>query len=149
MYRKVFVLAIVLVTGLLLADIGLKVRKSAQAAEPATKTDMPWSEVKPSGMQGMTEKGQMMRMCPMHRTMIGSIMSISIAPTEDGGVIVLAGDKLIKYDKDLNLVKEVQVAFDTESAEKKMCSMIENCPMCKGMMQGGGMMKRGSSNWPK
>ncbi len=30
-----------------------------------------------------------------------------IIPTPDGGLIVSIGDKLIKYDKDLNLIKQV------------------------------------------
>ncbi len=33
----------------------------------------------------------------------------SLVATSDGGVVVLAGPKLIKYDKDLNLVKEVEM----------------------------------------
>lgn len=34
--------------------------------------------------------------------------------TQDGGVIVMAGNKLLKYDKDLKLVKEVYVKTDME-----------------------------------
>ena len=29
--------------------------------------------------------------------------------TQDGGVIVMKGNKLVKYDKDLNLVKEIKL----------------------------------------
>ena len=34
--------------------------------------------------------------------------------TSDGGVVVLAGNKLLKYDKDLNLIKEAEVKAGTE-----------------------------------
>ena len=33
----------------------------------------------------------------------------SMIGTPDGGVIVLAGNRLLKYDKDLNLLKEVEI----------------------------------------
>jgi len=36
-------------------------------------------------------------------------MQKQMVAANDGGVIVLAGNKLLKYDKDLNLVKEVEV----------------------------------------
>ena len=34
--------------------------------------------------------------------------------TPDGGVIILSGNKLLKYDKDLNLVKEVEIGSGVE-----------------------------------
>ena len=49
--------------------------------------------------------------------------------TSDGGVIVMAGHKLFKYDKDLNLVKEVELktrvelTFDAGSLQDMMKSM--------------------------
>ncbi|MHC4114686.1 MAG: hypothetical protein ACYSSL_05130 [Planctomycetota bacterium] len=98
----------------------------------------------PGTTQGGTSEGQMMRMCPMHHTMMGSMMSKAIAPTEDGGVIVLAGDKLIKYDKDLTLVKEVKIEMDMEGMQKKMSQMMEKCPLYKKEMK-----KKGSWRWPK
>lgn len=98
----------------------------------------------PTAYQGMMGKEHMMSMCPMHHMMMGSMMSKTIVPTEDNGVIVLAGEKLMKFDKDLNLVKEAQVPIDTEAIQSKMTQMMGKCPMCKGMMQGV-MMKSGSS----
>ena len=53
--------------------------------------------------------------------------------TSDGGVIVLTGNKLTKYDKDLNVVKEVEIKMDLESMHKQMMDMMQNCPMMKGM----------------
>ena len=97
------------------------------------------------GDQGMMMgKEKMMAMCPMHGMMMGSMMAKSITATGDGGIVVMAGEKLIKYDKDLNLLKEVEVKMDMEGMQKKMGQMMEQCPMCKNMMQGGGMMGQGS-----
>jgi hypothetical protein len=69
-------------------------------------------------------------MCPMH---CGMMMKKMIA-TSDGGVIVMAGKKLIKYDKDLNLVKEVEIKMDMEK-------MMKDCPMCQEMMEHHNKMK--------
>ena len=51
-------------------------------------------------------------------------MEKSIVASNDGGVIVLAGHKLYKYDKNLNLVKEVEL------------------PRPEGMMDKTGMMEK-------
>ena len=55
--------------------------------------------------------------------------------TSDGGVIVLAGNKLYKYDKNLNLVKEVEIKMDVEGMKKMMGQMRENCANKMQMMQ--------------
>lgn len=48
----------------------------------------------------------------------------SMVATDEGGVIVLAGNKLIKYDADLNIVKEVVV---------KVPMGGKTCPMMRSM----------------
>ncbi len=53
------------------------------------------------------------RMGQMAMQMMGSMQRQMVA-TSDGGVIVLAGNKLLKYDKDLNLVKEVEIKTEVE-----------------------------------
>ena len=90
------------------------------------------------GMMGMMGGKGMMGMCPMMGGMMSSMMGKSMVGTSDGGVIVLAGNKLVKYDKDLNVVKEVEVKMDMEGMQKNMMDMMKNCPMMKGM---GGMNK--------
>ncbi|MBF0122776.1 MAG: hypothetical protein HQL21_05140, partial [Candidatus Omnitrophica bacterium] len=45
--------------------------------------------------------------------------SLSMVATSDGGVIVLVGGKLKKYDKDLSLIKEVVVEADTAMPRHK------------------------------
>jgi len=66
----------------------------------------------------MMEKGEMNEKCPMHGMMMKRMMEKSIIATSDGGVIVLAGNKLIKYDKDLNVVKEVEIKNEMEGMQK-------------------------------
>ena len=53
--------------------------------------------------------------------MMGKMMDKKIVATRDGGVVVLLGNKLIKYDAKLNLVKEAEIKVD----------MKECCPMMK------------------
>lgn len=72
----------------------------------------------------------MMGMCPMHCMMMKSVMEKEMVATEDGSVVVLAGNKLMKYDKNLELKKEVELKYDTKEACDKMCA---NCPMCQAM----------------
>jgi len=50
----------------------------------------------------------------------------NMVATDEGGVIVLAGNKLIKYDADLNIVKEVEVKMPVPMGGKM-------CPMMKSM----------------
>ena len=39
----------------------------------------------------------------------GMMNKDSVVATADGGVVVMQGPRLLKYDKDLNLVKEVEL----------------------------------------
>jgi len=59
--------------------------------------------------------------------LLGS-MQKQIAPTNDGGVIVFSGNKLLKYDKDLNLIKEVEVntQFDIKIDPGSMQEMFKS-----------------------
>ena len=70
------------------------------------------------GMSGDPMMGGMMK---MH--MRGMMEKTSMVSSNDGGVIVMMGNKLYKYDKDLNLVKEMELKMDEKF-----------CPM-PGMMQ--------------
>ena len=78
------------------------------------------------------ESGKMM-MGSMHNMMMHEMMSMTIIATSDGGVIVATGNKLFKYDKNLNFVKEVDIKIDMEGIHKQMMDMIEKCPMMQGM----------------
>ena len=73
------------------------------------------SEKKEPMMEEKTNEKQMEkeRMAGMIMQMMGAMQKQMVA-TNDGGVIVLVGNKLLKYDKDLNLVKEVEVKTEVE-----------------------------------
>jgi len=67
--------------------------------------------------------------CLMCQAMCKSMMSKSLVATDDGGVILMTGCQLVKYDKDLNKVKEVQIEVDMDKMKDKMQSMMKACPM--------------------
>ncbi len=80
-------------------------------------------------------------MAGMIMQMMGA-MQKQMAATNDGGVIVLTGNKLLKYDKDLNLVKEVELKtgvelkIDAGSMQEMMKSMKEKYGKHGKMTQG-------------
>jgi hypothetical protein len=51
---------------------------------------------------------------------VGMIMNGKMVASGDGGVIVMMGDKLIKYDKNLKFVKETEIAVDLKGTAQKM-----------------------------
>jgi len=57
-------------------------------------------------------------------------MHAAVAATSDGGVIVAAGGKLIKYDAALKKVSEVDIDVDWKAAEQ---TMQQDCPMMQMM----------------
>jgi hypothetical protein len=73
------------------------------------------SEKKESTMEEKTNEKQMGKesMGGMVMQMMGAMQKQMVA-TNDGGVIVLVDNKLLKYDKDLNLVKEVELKTGVE-----------------------------------
>ena len=84
--------------------------------------------------EGMMD-GKMM-MCPVMKH-----GGRNIAATSDGGVVVLSGSTLTKYDKNLNVVKEVEVKTDPAAMPK----MMKQCPMMgKGKRMMGGDASGGS-----
>ncbi len=90
-------------------------------------------------MMGGKETQERMKVPPMmqqHGMMMKMMMPKSIVASGDGSVIVMVGNKLLKYDKDLNLVKEAQIKVDVESMEKMMEEMREKDFMGHSMMQG-------------
>jgi hypothetical protein len=101
---------------ILLAVLVLSVLILAPAfAEETQKDAMPGMTLdKPMGMP-MSGMGKMC--CPM----MGKTQMVA---TDEGGVIVLAGNKLMKYDADLNLVKEVEVKIPMGPMGGKQCPMM-------------------------
>lgn len=83
-------------------------------------------------MQGQAGQGGMM--CPMCGAMGGAMMQKSLIDVDDGFVVAV-GNKLIKYDDDLNKVKEATIDIDISAMQQTMAQMMQNCPMHQQMMQ--------------
>ena len=73
------------------------------------------------GMMG-AKGGKMMG---MHQMMMKKMMEKSVVATSDGGIVIVEANKITKYDKNLNVVKEVETKMDMEG----MKEMMEKCPM--------------------
>ncbi|MCF7908080.1 MAG: hypothetical protein K9L86_04330 [Candidatus Omnitrophica bacterium] len=76
----------------------------------------------------MMDKG-MMSKSMMGKGMMQMMVKKQLVATEDGGVVLLLGNKLVKYDKKLNLVKEVELSIDSEGMRQMMKEMMKSCPM--------------------
>lgn len=72
------------------------------------QSDRPMSDMQ--GMRGGKNMGQMGRK---------EGMSPKVVATSDGGVVVLMGNKLVKYDSTLTLVKEVEMKGGPKPMNKK------------------------------
>jgi hypothetical protein len=72
------------------------------------------------GEKGSEQKGIMMGHDMKH-----PMMGKKMIATSDGGVIVMFCNKLYKYDKDLNLKKEVEIPMDVEHMKKMRMKMKE------------------------
>lgn len=61
---------------------------------------------------------------------MGTMMQKEMVSSGDGGVIVLTGNRLLKYDKDLTLLKEVELPMmDMKAMHDRMMEMMKNCSM--------------------
>jgi len=118
-----------------------KMGSNAPAMAGKNTTDTPaMCPMMGSNKQGMKmEKndnmgqGMKMGMCTMHNQMMKSMTEKTIVATSDGGVVVMIGNKLIKYDKNLKLVNEAEIKMDMQAMQKMMTDAKEKCPMCKEM----------------
>jgi hypothetical protein len=78
---------------------------------------------------------------PMAAMMRG-MMSPSIVATADGGVVVRSFNRLMKFDKDLNLVKQADIPFDAKAMAESMKQVSEHYSECTKTMKKGHMMKK-------
>lgn len=77
-----------------------------------------------SGKKMQTAKSEECQPCRMHGKgmMAGNrgMMAREAIASEDGGVIIVAGPFLLKYDAELNLVKKVEIDLGPEDMKKMM-----------------------------
>jgi len=90
-------------------------------------------KAKPCPIHGKMGKGQMMCTCPMHQMMMGPMMGKSMIATTDGGVVVMVGDKLMKFDSAMRFVGEAKIKMDIEGMEKKTDQPMKECPTKKNV----------------
>lgn len=83
-------------------------------------------------MMGKEMKAGKMKSHPMHGMMMKKMMERQMVATKDGGVVVMVGNKLLKYDKNLKLVKEAELKIDYEAMKKKF---KEKCARYKEGME--------------
>ncbi len=125
MHRRTIGLAFVLLVAVSIGCLTLQGCKKSAWARAAAKTGVSCP------MHGKMGKGQMMCTCPMHQMMGGPMMGKSMIATTDGGVVVMAGDKLMKFNKDMELVGEVKM--NIEGAPEKPDQPMKECPMKKNV----------------
>ena len=99
--RRLKLLAL-LIAALMFCPVITFAQGSDENKEPATQEAMKEKPVEKESMGGKMMMGMM------------GMMPKQMVATSDGGVIVLIGNKLLKYDKDLNLVKETELKTDVE-----------------------------------
>jgi hypothetical protein len=119
--RRIEMKRTIIITVVLLLAVGGAYLVSA-AEEMGIKKTMPAKQ-----MMGMC--------CPMHMMMCQGAMEKKLVALEDGSIVIMTCAKLYKYDKDLNLVKEVELKKISEDVKAKMEEMrkecMEKCPMMK------------------
>jgi hypothetical protein len=126
-----------MITAVLTALVGISVASLSFAEEAMGK----------DGKNMMMGKKDMMGKGMMGCTMKG-MMGKTVTPTSDGGVVILAGNQLFKYDKGLALVNKAEVPVDMEMMQKDMMGMMKMCPMMKdGMMGSDGASNTTSSDF--
>jgi hypothetical protein len=103
----------------------------------AADTTPPAREPQRDSMRdGMMDKhGHMGGMCPGHMMMGRMMTSSQLVAMPDGDVVVMMGTRLTKYDKNLAVVKEVEMKLDTDAMMKRMEEMCDRCPACKAMKE--------------
>ena len=84
------------------------------------------TDIKNKRMQTGKMKSNSMKNMAMKK-----MMEKQIVATEDGGVVVLVGNKLLKYDKKLNLINETEIEIDYDAMHKMMKKKMRECQGCK------------------
>jgi hypothetical protein len=95
-------------------------------AEETKKEEMPLPGLSaPEAGGGMSMESSMgMPMSGMEKKCSPMMGKAQMVATDEGGVIVLAGNRLMKYDADLNLVKEADVKMPVGPMGGKQCPMM-------------------------
>ena len=126
------------VTALMVVLLAVGITYFAFAAEQSSAMAGKHDESKEMMHKGKMHEGmmhkEMMPMCPMHTMMCERMMEAEAVAMPDGDVVVIAAGKLYKYDKDFNLIKEVELKAVQDAKammEKMQKECMEKCQMMK------------------
>ena len=106
------------VAGFLISSLGAGLAEETKEKCPMKDKSAKQGKMMMGKMQGMT----------------GMMAAKQMVAVKDGGVIVLTGNKLLKYDQDLNLIKEVEIKMDMKMMHENWQHMKEKCSKDKKMM---------------
>ncbi len=83
------------------------------------------------GMGGgmMADSAGMQRGMGCGMMMMGFVMPKEVIKADDGGLYVVVGNRIIKYDKKLNVQSEAVIQLDTAAVNQLMRQMQDQCPM--------------------
>ncbi len=109
----------------------------AQQADPSDTTNGGQMQCPGHGMAPGQCMGQGMGACAM-------MLRPQVIPTSDGGVIVLMGNKMIKYDKNLNRKQEVNIQLSQQEMQTMINQIRDAMSMCRQMMQDTSSQGQGS-----
>ncbi len=118
--RKTATLAIVVVFVLALGTICLAQTGQQQTGQMGNMMSGQGMMGQGATGQGMMGQGMMGQGMMGQGMMMGGMMGKSLVSTEDGGVVVMIGNKLYKYDKNLELKKEVEIEIDYQGMQNMM-----------------------------
>ena len=127
------------VWGVVILGIGVMVSAVVWAQSPAVRPQKNEKILQP--LEDKTQANKMLeprkqRACPACSMNMQLMLERQMVATSDGGVVVWLGQKLVKYDKDLNLVKESELALYAEKQYERFFESRQTCPMCKKMREG-------------
>jgi hypothetical protein len=67
--------------------------------------------------------------CPVCRMTAEMMTRQALFVTEDMGVVVLVGDRLMRFDAGLNKIGEAEIGIDLDQIERCILQRLQNCPM--------------------
>ena len=77
-----------------------------------------YMEEGPMDERKMQERMEMKREIMLKKEQANMQMGKNLVATTDGGVVILIGNKLLKYDANLNLIKEIEIKIEKPDMPK-------------------------------
>ena len=68
-------------------------------------------------------------LCPACGVVVGAMTQKALFATEDLGIIVLVGDRLMRFDSHLNKIAETEIQVDAVQMQRRMEQMMQNCSL--------------------